>query len=110
MRTSVHRLARQSRPFEVELAHDSLEAVVGLADARRSEGVRGREVGARLEIAAMHLRDDVRSGQIEQVGIAGDLAGMVEKALAAIVGSRQPRTLEHRPPGAVEDEDPLAEQ
>ena len=52
----------------------------------------------------------VRPGQVEQVGVAGDVARMVGEALAAIVLGVEPRVLDHRPPRAVEHEDPLIQQ
>jgi hypothetical protein len=109
LRTSVGRLARQPRAFEVELADDALEAVVGLADARRRERIRGGDVGTGGQVATMDVQDHVRARQIEQIGIACDLLRVVEEALAAIVGGREAGALNHRPPGAVEHEDPLAE-
>ena len=58
----------------------------------------------------MDVEDDVGPGQVEQVGVARDLARMVAEALAAVVGVGEPAALEHRPPGPVEHEDPLREQ
>ncbi len=58
----------------------------------------------------MDVEHDVRPRQVEQVGVAGDVARMVGEALAAVVGVLEPGALEHRPPGAVEHEDPLAEK
>ena len=102
-------LSREARTFQVELADDSLQPVVGLADRRRRERVRRRDVGAGGEVLPVHVEDDVRPRQVQQVRVARELARVVTEALAAVVGVGQPRCLEHRPPGAVEDEDPLPE-
>ena len=58
----------------------------------------------------MDVQHDVRPGQVEQVGVAGDLARMVGEALAAVVGVLEPGALQHGPPRAVEHEDPLVEK
>ena len=58
----------------------------------------------------MDVEDDVGPGQVEQVGVAGDLARMVAEALPAVVGVGEPAPLEHRSPRPVEHEDPLREQ
>ena len=58
----------------------------------------------------MDVEHDVGPRQVEQVGIAGDVARVVGEALAAIVGVLEPGALQHRPPGAVEHDDPLVQQ
>jgi hypothetical protein len=103
-------LPRQAGALEVHVVDGVLEAVVGLTDARRREGVRGRDVGAGREVRAVDVEDEVGPRQVEQVGVAADVAGMVAEALAAVVGLVQAEPLEHRPPGAVENDDPLRQQ
>ena len=83
------------------------DAVCREADARRGEGVRRRDVGAGGEILAVDVEHDVRAGEVEEVGVAGDVAQVAGEALAAVVLRRQPRTLQHRPPGAVKHRDAL---
>ena len=58
----------------------------------------------------MDVEHDVGPRQVEQVGVAGDLAWMVGEALAAVVRVLEPGALEHRPPRTVEHDDPLVEQ
>ena len=106
----VRRLAREPRPLDVHVAHGRLEPVVGLADRGRRERVRRRDVGAGGEVLPVDVEHDVRPGQVEQVGIAGDVARMVGEALAAVVLGVEPGVLDHRPPRAVEHEDPLIQQ
>ena len=89
------RPARASRAPRGSSRARRLQPVVGLADARRGEGVRGRDVGARLEVPPVHVEDDVRPRQVEQVGIAGDVAGVVDES-----ARRDSRQRSARRPGA----------
>ncbi len=106
----VRRLARQPRTFDVHVSNRRLEPVVGLPDRRRRERVRRRQVGAGGEVLPVDVEHEVGPGQVEQVGIAGDVARMVGEALAAIVLRVEPGVLDHRPPRAVQHEDPLLQQ
>ena len=106
----VRRLPREPGALDVHVVHGVLEPVVGLTDPGRRERVRRRDVGARLEVRAVDAEHDVRPRQVEQVGVAGDVARMVAEALAAVVLGREAGVLDHRPPGAVEHEDALCQQ
>ena len=55
-------------------------------------------------------RNDVGPRQVEEVGVARDLARMVAEPLPAVVRVLEPLPLQHRPPRPVEHEDPLREQ
>ena len=89
----VRGLAGEPRALDVHLVDGVLEPVVGLADAGRREGVRRRDVGAGGEVPPVDVEDDVRPGQVEQVGVAGDVARVVAEALAAVVlGARARRS------------------
>ena len=103
-------LASEPRALAVQLTDDALEAVVGLADRGRGERVRCRDVGAGLEVGAVDAEDDVRLGQVEDVRVAGDVLRVVAEQVAGEVFGREALALQHRPPGAVEDEDALVEQ
>jgi hypothetical protein len=70
--------------LEAHLDGDVAELVVRLADPRRGEGVRGRDVRAGGEVAPVDVEDDLGPRQVEQVGIARDVAGMVAEAFAPI--------------------------
>ena len=58
----------------------ALQAVVGLADAGRGERVGGGDVGAGGQVLPVHVEDDVRPGQVEQVRVAGDVLRVVGEA------------------------------
>src|SRR5205814_2294952 len=73
------------------------------------EGVRGRDVGAGREVPAVDVEHDLRPRQVEEVRIAGDVAGMVLEALAAIRLLAADVTLDENAPRAVEQGDPLGE-
>jgi hypothetical protein len=103
-------LAGDPRAADVHLVDVVLQAVVGLADAGGGEGVRRGDVRARGQVLAVHVEDDVRAGEVEQVRVAGDVVGVLAEAVAAVVGRGQPGALQHRPPGAVEHGDAGAEQ
>ena len=53
--------------------------------------------------------DDVRPREVQQVGIARDVARMVAEALAAVRLLAAHLALDQHAPGAVEHRDPLAE-
>ena len=110
IRVLVASLPREPGALEVQVVDDVLEAVVRLPDRRGRERVRRRDVRARPEVGAVDVEDDLGTGEVEEVGIAGDLAGMVAEALAAVVRVLEPFPLQHRPPRAVEHENPLREQ
>ena len=101
--------AGEACALDVQLVDCSLEAVVGLADRRRREGVRGRDVATGLEVRAVDRLDDVGTGEVEQVGIAAEVARMIGEALAAEVRLREAAVLEQHAPRPVEDGDAFVE-
>ncbi len=58
----------------------------------------------------MDLAHDVRPGEGQEIAVAADVARMVGEAGPAEVLLAQPVPLEHGAHGAVEHEDPIAEQ
>src|SRR5262249_16349422 len=66
--------ARQLRTAQVHLAYQPFEPVVGLADARGRERVRGRDVRAGGQVLPVYVQDQVRPGEVEQIRVAGDIA------------------------------------
>ena len=58
----------------------------------------------------MHVQDDIRSGQVQQVRVTGHIAGVVAQALAPVVGGGEPGALQHRAPGAVQHGHSLVQQ
>ena len=105
----VGRLPGQPRARDVHLARVRLEGIVGLADRGRREGVRGGDVGARGKVVAMDAEDDLGSRQVEQIGIACDVARVIFEALAPICLLASELTLDEHAPRAVEHGNPLPE-
>ena len=101
--------ARERRGGDVQLVGEVLQAVVGERDALRVEGVGLEEVGARLEVGAVHPADDLRLGDRQQVVVALLVVGVVGEPLPAVVGLGQAVPLDHRAHRPVEDEDALAQ-
>jgi hypothetical protein len=66
----VDRLARQPRCGDVHLARQVRQAVVGLRDRRRAEGVGLDDVGAGGQVRVVHRAHDVRPRQHQQVVVA----------------------------------------
>ena len=102
----VRGLAREARALAAHLGCEPFEGVVGLADRRRGEGVRRRDVGAGGEVLVVDLGDDLRTGDVQQVGIALDVAPVVTQALAAVVGLGEPLAVDEHAPRPVVDRDP----
>ena len=69
---------------EAHLGSEILESIIGLTERGRRESVAGDEIGARVEVGVVNIPNDIRSSQIEQVGIAGERPGMIAEALAAV--------------------------
>jgi hypothetical protein len=106
----VRSLPGQLRSTYVHLPYAGLQPVVRLADARGRERVGRGDVRAGGEIAPMDVEDDVRAGQVEQVRITGQVLRVVREPFRAVVVRRQARVLEHRAPGAVQDDDPVPQE
>ena len=102
--------ASQPRARKAHLGGEALERVVGLPDRGRGEGVRRRDVGARLEVRVVDPGDDLGRGQVQQVRIAFDIPRVFTEALAAVLLFREPAAVDEDAPGPVEDEDPLGEK
>jgi len=106
----VGRAAGDPGALAVHLEHDVLEAVVGLGDRRGREGVGGDEVGACFQVPAVDVLDHVGPGQVQQVGIPGDVARVVAEAVASVVGLDEAARLDRGAVRAVQHQDPLREQ
>ncbi len=90
--------------------HVRLEPVVRLADRRRGERVRGGDVRAGGEVLAVQAEHDLGPRQVQQVGIAGEVARMVAEALAPVRVLAADLALDHHAPRPVEDGDPFGEK
>ena len=99
--------AREPGAFQVHFVDVLFESVVGLRHARRGEGVGGDDVGAGLEVFAMHLRDELRLRQAEDVAVVAQRLGVIAEPLAAKLLVGETFVLQHHAHRAVEDYDPL---
>ena len=97
--------AAQARGFAVEFRHQVLEAVVGLRDGRRIEGIGFDDVGAGVQVGLVDAGDDVRAHEREQVVVALEVARGVGETFAAVVGFAQLVALDQGAHGAVEHQD-----
>ncbi len=102
--------AREARTLEAHLARVLLEGVVRLPDSCGGERVRRRDVRAGLEVAPVDVEHDLRPREVEQVGVAGDVARMVAEPLAAIRLLPAHVPLDQHAPRTVEHPDPIAEE
>ena len=91
---------------------DQLERQAELlhADRAGAEGVRLDDVGARLQVAAVDLRDVVGAGEAEDVGEVLEVFVVIGEPLAAHGRLVEPQILDLRPHGAVEDQNPFVEE
>ncbi len=98
-------------PSTFMLVDRVLEPVVGLADRGRRERVRGRDVGAGVEVARGAISETI-SGCVRLRRSGSPLTSrvVVAEPLAAVVLLAEPAPLEQHAPGAVEHDDPLVEQ
>ena len=102
--------AREARALEAHLGRRTFERVVGLADRRRREGVRGCDVRARLEVRVVDLGDDLGRGQVEEIRVALDVVRVRGEALAAVLLLGESAAVDEHAPRAVEHEDSLGEE
>ena len=103
-------LAREPGAFEVQFIGDLRHAVVGLGDAGRGESVGRNDVGAGAVIGEMNRAHRVGPREIEEIVVAAHLAVPGIEAGAAITLLVEPERLDHRPHGAVEDENALGRE
>ena len=107
--SSAARRARRA-PSRLISAAQLLERVVGLPDPRRREGVRRRDVRARIEVGVVDLGDDLRLRQVQEIGIALDVARVLAEALAPVLVLGQLAPVDEHAPGPVEHEDALGQK
>ena len=79
----VRDLAREARRLQIQLADQRLHAVVRLRHRGGIEGVGGNDIGARVEVGAMNVRDDSRLREAQQIVVAAQIAAPVLESLAA---------------------------
>jgi hypothetical protein len=97
--------ARDARRRDVEVIDQRLGAVVGLRNRLAVERVRFDQVGAGLEVRAVDLLDEVGAREHQEVVVAAQLLRMGREPVTPEVLFLQAVGLDHRPHGAVQDED-----
>ena len=102
--------ARKARSLEAHLGRRTFERVIGLADRRRREGVRGCDVRARLEVRVVDLGDDLGRGQVQEIRVALDVVRVRGEALAAVLLLGESAAVDEHAPRPVEHEDSLGEE
>ena len=110
VRPLVRGLTGQAGAGDVQLVGQRLEIEVGLRDGRRRERVRLDDVGPGLEIGVVNVRDELRSGEDQEIDVVLHRDGMRAKPLAAHVALVQPVLLHHGAHGAVENQHALGEE
>ena len=107
----VGRLPGEPGAGDVHLGHPRLEAIVGLPDGGGRERVRRRDAGARSEVGAVDVEDDLRIREVEQVGVARHVARVVAEPFAPVCVLPAHLALDQHPPRAVKEHDlPLEER
>ncbi len=105
----VDRPAGDARRFEIDLVGQVLHIVIGLCDAGAAESIGLDNVGARFEIGAVDLFDDLRLGEGEQVIITLDILAPSGKAVAAVARLIEGVALYHGAHGPIDDENAILE-
>jgi len=100
----------EARGAVVELGHQRHRGVIRLRDRVGVERVGLDDVGARAQVGAVHVADDVRSREREDVVVAAQVAAVRTQPLAAEGGLVEAPLLDHRAHRPVEQHDALARQ
>ena len=106
----IGRLTSHLGTGDVDLPHGILQAVVGLRDSRRAEGIRLDDVAPPLEVGAMDPLDHVRTSNREEIIVSLQVMPMILEAFAAEVRLGQWVTLDHRSHRSVEQGDATGEK
>ena len=106
-RNVVGHLARQSCAAIIQFGDQRFHTIVGLRHRRRVEGVAFDNIGARLEVSAVDARDQLGTGQRQQIVITLDIAPIAAKSLAAIAIVVELFALDHRAHRTVQHDDAL---
>ena len=84
-----------------------LQMIVGLGYGLRGKCVGGNEVGSRLQVFAMNIFDNVGTGDVQHVVVAGKLPFYILEHVAPEIIFRQAIALYHGTHGTVEQHDAL---
>ncbi len=102
-------LSRQPRGRQVDFPHRALQAVVGLGDGGRIEGVGFQDLRPGLEVSPVNPPDHVGTGDRQNVVVALQVPRMGGETLPPEIFFRERMTLHHRPHGPVDQHDPAGQ-
>ncbi len=101
---------RDGRGAIVELRHQRFGSVVRLRGSVGCEGIGLDDVRARVQIGAVNARDQLRTGENQDVGVALELPAILSEAFPPEVRLAQLLTLHHGAHCAIEQDDALRQQ
>jgi hypothetical protein len=104
------RALRDLRSRAVDLVHERAELVVRLGDRGRRERVRGDDVRAGVEVAAVNLLHRVGSREVQDVDVSAEVAPVLAEALAAELLLGELEGLDRGAHRSVEHEDAFGEE
>ena len=107
---SVCNVPRDSCRGFVQLRDQLFHAVVTHRRRIGIEGIRFNDVRARPEEPLVNLANDFRASKTEQIVVSFHIRGPVAEPFAAVIGLRQPESLDHRSHCTIEQQDPLVER
>ena len=76
---------RQAGALESHLPSTVFQVVISLRDALTREGVRRNDVGARLQVTSINIRDNIRASDVEHVVVALHHSRYIAETLATEV-------------------------
>ena len=76
---------RQAGALESHLPSTVFQVIISLRDALTREGVRRNDVGARLQVTSVNIRDNIRTSDVEHIVVALHHSRHIAEALASEV-------------------------
>ena len=76
---------RQASAFESHLPSTVFQVIISLRNALTREGVRRNDVGARLQVTSVNIRDNIRASDVEHIVVALHHSRHIAEAIASEV-------------------------
>ena len=109
-RRRISTIARQLCPLNIQLISEIFHRVIALGNGRCGECIGLNDICTRLKIGAVHVLDDLRARQNENVIIAPDVLGPISEPRTAIARLVQLIALDERPRCPVQHQNALAKR